>query len=168
MGNTRVQGHGLQLQGELVISGDRGSPVAGHFSCAAKKSNQKKATPGVAPRVRGVTLCCLSRCGDCATRPGKAHTTCLAMGLEQCSSTSPHRDELLGAPQGEPTAFRPSSNTRKLVQVATIRSNYACPLRLIKKGRYLTRFSPCANLQNPTASHLEKGILAYRQPWRPA
>ena len=28
-----------------------GSPAAGHFSCAAKKSNQKKAAPGVALRV---------------------------------------------------------------------------------------------------------------------
>ncbi len=27
-----------------------GSPVAGHFSCAAKKSNRKKAAPGFAPR----------------------------------------------------------------------------------------------------------------------
>ena len=31
-----------------------GSPAAGHFSCAAKKSNQKKAAPGCrAPRSRG-------------------------------------------------------------------------------------------------------------------
>ena len=33
-----------------------GSPAAGHFSCAAKKSNQKKAAPGVAPLVRGVPV----------------------------------------------------------------------------------------------------------------
>jgi hypothetical protein len=78
-----------------------GSPAAGHLSCAAKKGNRKKAAPGVAPRVRGVPPCCLPRWGDCATRPGEAHTTCLTAGLEQCSSTSPHRVELLGAPQGE-------------------------------------------------------------------
>src|SRR5258706_11444635 len=77
-----------------------GSPAAGHLSCAAKKGNRKKAAPGVAPRIRGVTLCCLPRWGDCATRPGEAHTTCLPMGLEQSSSTSPHRVELLGAPHG--------------------------------------------------------------------
>jgi hypothetical protein len=78
-----------------------GSPAAGHFPCAAKESNQRKAAPGVAPRIHGVPLCCLPRCGDCATRPGEAHTTRLTAGLEQCSSTSPHRVEQLGAPQGE-------------------------------------------------------------------
>ena len=38
-----------------------GSSAAGHLSCAAKKGNRKKAAPGGAPRVRGVTLCCLPR-----------------------------------------------------------------------------------------------------------
>src|SRR5882724_13118931 len=78
-----------------------GSAAAGHLSCAAKKGNPKKAAPGVAPRIHGVPLRCLPRWGDCATRPGEAHTTCLTAGLEQCSSNAPHRAELLGAPQGE-------------------------------------------------------------------
>src|SRR5260221_4152084 len=78
-----------------------GSPAAGHLSCAAKKGNRKKAAPGVAPRVHGVPLRCLPRWGDCATRPGEAHKTCLTAGLGQCSSTPPDRVELLGAPQGE-------------------------------------------------------------------
>src|SRR5882724_3989389 len=122
-----------------------GCPAAGHLSCAAKKGNRKKAAPGVAPRIRGVTLCCLPRWGNCGTRPDRAHKTCPVMGLTrfpagvswggirvvgacidadgpslgarsrkraalnvstgaQCSSTSPHRVDLLGAPQGE-TAY---------------------------------------------------------------
>ena len=43
--------------------------------------------PGVAPRIHGVPLCCLTRQGGCGTRPGRAHATCPAMGLEQ---SSPH------------------------------------------------------------------------------
>ena len=30
-----------------------GSPAAGHFPCAAKESNQRKAAPGVAPFFKG-------------------------------------------------------------------------------------------------------------------
>src|SRR3954469_645267 len=45
----------------------------------------RKVTKGRPPRCRAhfewVTLCCLPRCGDCATRPGEAHTTCLTAGL---------------------------------------------------------------------------------------
>ena len=71
-----------------------------------------KVTKGRPPRCRAtiqwVPLRCLTRCGDCATRPGEAHTTCLTAGLEQCSSTAPHRVELLGAPQGEPEKQKPS------------------------------------------------------------
>ena len=66
-----------------------GSPAAGHFPCAAKESSQRKAAPGVAPRVRGVTLCCLTRQGGCGTRPGEAHTTRLTAGLEQVLAESP-------------------------------------------------------------------------------
>src|SRR5260221_13043762 len=78
-----------------------GSPAAGHFPCAAKESNQRKAAPEVAPRCHGVPLCCLPRQGGRGTRPGRAHKTCPAMGLEQSSPTTPCRVELLGAPHGE-------------------------------------------------------------------
>src|SRR5262245_26607111 len=81
-----------------------GSPAAGPFSCAAKKRNQKKAAPGVA--ALRAPLCCLTRRGG-GTRPGEAHTTCLAAGLEQSSPTSPRRVELLGAPQGVGVVTRP-------------------------------------------------------------
>src|SRR5258706_4443112 len=40
-----------------------GSPVAGYLSCAAKKGNPKKAAPGAAPLIQGVSLCCLTRQG---------------------------------------------------------------------------------------------------------
>src|SRR6185295_12290802 len=81
-----------------------GSPAAGYFPCAAKESNQRKAAPGVVPTVQRVALCCLTRLGGCGTRPGRAHRTCPATGLEQSSPTTPSRVELLGAPQGEATA----------------------------------------------------------------
>src|SRR4051812_16641424 len=45
----------------------------------------RKVTKGRPPRCRAtiqwVPLCCLTRCGDCATRPGEAHKTCLTAGL---------------------------------------------------------------------------------------
>jgi len=47
-GNDEGGGVGLTEAG--------GSPAAGYFSCAAKKSNQKKAAPGVAPLVRGAPV----------------------------------------------------------------------------------------------------------------
>src|SRR5258706_6198821 len=40
-----------------------GSPVAGYLSCAAKKGNPKKAAPGAAPLIQGVSLCCPTRQG---------------------------------------------------------------------------------------------------------
>ena len=90
--------HSLNRITLLILAG--GSPAADYFSCAAKKSNQKKAAQVSRLLFEEVTLRCLTRRGDCATRPGKAHTTCLPMGLEQCSSTTPHRVELLGASYG--------------------------------------------------------------------
>src|SRR5258706_10355205 len=88
-----------------------GSPAASSFSCAAKKRNQKKAAPVSRP-LSGVPLCCLTRQGGCGTRPGRAHTTCPAMGLEQSSPTAPCRVELLGTSQGEiSTAARRLSPT---------------------------------------------------------
>jgi len=42
---------------------------------------EKEGRPGVAPTIQWVTLRCLPRWGDCATRPGEAHTTCLTAGL---------------------------------------------------------------------------------------
>jgi hypothetical protein len=83
-----------------------GSPAAGHFSCAAKKSNQKKAAPGVAPLYRGVSLCCLTRQGGCVTRPGEAHTTRLTAGLEQVLAETPLPIELHGASKGENCMLR--------------------------------------------------------------
>src|SRR5258706_1697675 len=84
-----------------------GSPAASSFSCAAKKRTQKKAAPVSRP-LSGVSLCCLTRQGGCGTRPGRAHTTCPAMGLEQSLPTPPCRVELLGAPQGEPQVPKPN------------------------------------------------------------
>src|SRR5260221_1338226 len=60
----------------------------------------KRMPPLVSRPLSGGSLCCLPRRGDCGTRPGEAHTTRLTAGLEQSSSTSPRRVELLGAPQG--------------------------------------------------------------------
>src|SRR3954464_13969314 len=115
----------------------------------------RKVTKGRPPRCRAhfewVTLCCLPRQGDCATRPGEAHTTCLTAGLTrfpagvawggirvvapvltmsirvyapvpangaalngsqvQCSSKTPCRGELLGAPQGEERTSNSNSNS---------------------------------------------------------
>jgi len=62
--------------------------------------------PLVSRPFSGVTLCCLSQQGGCGTRPGKAHKTCLVMGLEQSSPTTRCRVELLGAPQGEQLQLR--------------------------------------------------------------
>ena len=118
-----------------------GSPAAGHFPCAAKESNQRKAAPGVAPRIRGVTLCCLPRQGGCGTRPGEAHTTRLTAGLEQSSPTSPCRVELLGAPQGEPKA-----SGKRLLPTAFLRATLvACDEFADRRGNASPEQSPWDN-----------------------
>ena len=66
------------VEANLTAAG--GCPAAAYLAWPTK-SNQKKAAPGVAPRIHGVPLCCLPRCGDCGTRPGEAHTTRLTAGL---------------------------------------------------------------------------------------
>src|SRR4051812_20358984 len=76
-------------QNRLGIPAAGGSPAAGHFPCAAKESNQRKAAPGVAPRIHRVSLCCLTRQGGCGTRPGEAHKSCLTAGLEQVLAENP-------------------------------------------------------------------------------
>jgi hypothetical protein len=63
-----------------------GSPTASYFSCFAKQSNQKKATPA-APAYGFLRL--NESIGGCATRPGGAHTSRPTAGLEQCSPKSP-------------------------------------------------------------------------------
>jgi len=50
---TCVARRSTLLVGHAFFHSAGGSPAAGHFSCAAKKSNQKKAAPGVAPLFRG-------------------------------------------------------------------------------------------------------------------
>src|SRR3954466_6487391 len=69
------------------------------FLARPRKVTQRRPPRCRAPLLRGY-LRCLTRCGDYATRPGEAHTTCLTAGLVQCSSKAPHRVELLGATQG--------------------------------------------------------------------
>ena len=44
------------LVGHVFFHSAGGSPAAGHFSCAARKSNQEKAAPGVAPLIRGAPV----------------------------------------------------------------------------------------------------------------
>src|SRR5260221_517952 len=70
------------------------------FLARPRKVTKGRPPQGVPPPCPGVPLCCLTRQGGCGTRPGKAHKTCLAMGLEQSSPTPPCRVELLGAPHG--------------------------------------------------------------------
>src|SRR5512135_2903200 len=53
-----------------------GSPTASHFSCLAKKSNQKK-SPLVCRPLRGFPRKTANKRG-CATRPSGAHTPCPA------------------------------------------------------------------------------------------
>ena len=88
-------GEGLRscyLRLRFLLAG--GSPAAGYFSCFAKKSNQKKATPG-SPVLRTPLRCSPRRA---------AAELALAMelrGLRQSSPTAPDTAALLGGSQGE-------------------------------------------------------------------
>ncbi len=77
-----------------------GGPAATYFSCAAKKSTQKKAAQVSRLLDEEVTLRCLSWQGGCGTRPGEAHKTRFTAGLEQSSPTPPCQAELLGETHG--------------------------------------------------------------------
>ena len=70
-----------------------GWPAASHFSCAAKKSNQKKAAPG-SPALRAPL-----RCSPCRAAAELALAIPLR-GLRQSSPTSPGIAALLGGSQG--------------------------------------------------------------------
>jgi hypothetical protein len=70
-----------------------GSPAAGHFSCAAKKSNQKKAAPG-SPSLRAPLRY--------STRRAAAELALAKnlRGLRQSSPISPGASALLSGSQG--------------------------------------------------------------------
>ena len=98
-----------------------GSPTASHFSCFAKKSNPKKATPDPPPLMGFPAL--LVKPGDCATRPSVSHKPCHAAELKQCSSTSPALPALLGGGYGDGNskskAVTPRAPCARLVCIET-------------------------------------------------
>ena len=71
-----------------------GGPAAGYFSCLAKKSNQKKATPG-SPVLWTALRCSLLRAAAELALVKKRQ------GLKQSSPTFPGVAPLLGGSQGE-------------------------------------------------------------------
>ena len=73
-----------------------GSPAATYFSCFAKKSKQKKATPGETPPDGGPLRY--------STRRAAAELALVAkrQGLRQSSPTPPGAFALLGVSQGTP------------------------------------------------------------------
>src|ERR1043166_3948563 len=73
-----------------------GSPAAGYFSCAAKRSNQEKAAPAAPPPDGGTLRYSKSRA---AAQLGLARS---ARGLRQSSPKSPGSSALLGGTEGEP------------------------------------------------------------------
>ena len=71
------------------------------FLARPRKVRKRRPPRCLASSIEEVTLRCLSWQGGCGTRPGRAHTTCPAMGLEQSSPTPPCHAELLGEIHGE-------------------------------------------------------------------
>src|SRR3954452_462110 len=81
----------------------------------------RKVTKGRPPRCRAPCSqghpALLTRCGDCATRPGRAHTTCPAMGLTRFPAgaslgRNPSREHLYRQRQSESTHPFPQTELR--------------------------------------------------------
>src|ERR1043166_6254147 len=85
-----------------------GSPAAGYFSCAAKRSNQEKAAPAAPPPAGGALRYSKSR--GAAALPLAKDTR----GLRQSSPTTPGSSALLGGTEGKPSeaAYRWSRETQ--------------------------------------------------------
>ena len=103
-----------------------GSPAAGHFSCSAKKSNQKKAAPG-SPALRAPL-----RCSPCRAAAELALAIPLR-GLRQSSPTPPVSAALLGGSQGD------GRRTPARVHVASF-------VRIAPRTWFVALFTSCASL----------------------
>ena len=92
-----------------------GLPAASHFSCFAKKSNQKKATRGSSPGKSAGCLALLESTGRCGTRAriGIAQEISCVLALRQSSRTAPVVSALLSDSHRDPASPLSLSSRRR-------------------------------------------------------